>query len=330
MDGVGNSSIYFMNLLKSFFDVLLVANYSNIDGVINFNEYLKNHNPKNILFYHYSTEDLNIKSLLELKFKKRIIYFHGITPPKFFPIGSDLFNSCKKGLSDIKLLFDFDLYLSNSTESKNQFLDKINPNFIDYKKYINMPPIDIFYEDNKNKKSKSLNSELNFYYCGTIINHKNVNLLLDLFNKNSENQIKLSIFTSNSKEDAFNFLGQYKYIEYLKNRINFFHRLEDEKMNFHFQKMNCFITTSLHEGFCIPLFNAIDNFIPVLSFPLKCLEDYFPKEYKYISSIDNLVDIQKKYYHNLENIEPVRDYIRVKTKDLTKTGLDLILKTIFE
>ncbi len=330
MDGVGNSSIYFMNLLKSFFDVLLVANYSNIDGVINFNEYLKNHNPKNILFYHYSIEDLNIKSLLELKFKKRIIYFHGITPPKFFPIGSELFNSCKKGLSDIKLLFDFDLYLSNSTESKNQFLDKINPNFIDSKKYINMPPIDMFYENNNNKKRNSLNSELNFYYCGTIINHKNVNLLLDLFNKNSENQIKLSIFTSTSKEDTFNFLEQYKYIEYLKNGINFFHRLEDEKMNFHFQKMNCFITTSLHEGFCIPLFNAIDNFIPVLSFPLKCLEDYFPKEYKYISSIDNLVDIQKKYYHNLENIKPVRDYIRGKTKDLTKTGFDLILKTIFE
>ena len=330
MDGVGNSSIYFMNLLKNFFDVLLVANYSNIDGVINFNEYLKNHNPKNILFYHYSIEDLNIKSLLELKFKKRIIYFHGITPPKFFPIGSELFNSCKKGLSDIKLLFDFDLYLSNSTESKNQFLDKINPNFIDSKKYINMPPVDMFYENNKNKKRNSLNSELNFYYCGTIINHKNVNLLLDLFNKNSENQIKLSIFTSTSKEDTFNFLEQYKYIEYLKNGIKFFHRLEDEKMNFHFQKMNCFITTSLHEGFCIPLFNAIDNFIPVLSFPLKCLEDYFPKEYKFISSIDNLVDIQKKYYHNLENIEPIRDYIRGKTKDLTKTGLDLILKTIFE
>ena len=36
---------------------------------------------------------------------------------------------------------------------------------------------------------------------------------------------------------------------------------------------------SLHEGFCIPLFNSIDNFNPSLSFPLKCLEDYFPKEF---------------------------------------------------
>ena len=39
MDGVGNSSIYFMNSLKSFADVELVAHYSNINGVTNFNEY---------------------------------------------------------------------------------------------------------------------------------------------------------------------------------------------------------------------------------------------------------------------------------------------------
>ena len=123
MDGVGNSSIYFMNLLNNIADIELVAHYSNISGVINFNEYIKKHNPNNILFYHYSIEDINLKLLLELNFKK-IIFFHGITPPRFFPNGSDLFNNCTKGLSDINFLNDFDLYISNSTESKNQFLKK--------------------------------------------------------------------------------------------------------------------------------------------------------------------------------------------------------------
>ena len=328
MDGVGNSSIYFMNLFKSFADVDLVANYSNIPFVINFKEYLKKHNANNILFYHYSIEDLNIKSLLELKFKKRIIYYHGITPPKFFPLGSKLFNSCKKGLSDINLLKDFDLYLSNSTSSKNQFLDNFNQNFVDNEKFVKMPPIDMF-NDNKNTYNvKPHKSGLNFYYCGTLINHKNVNLLLDIFNKNSNNKIKLSIFTSSSKEDSYKFLREEKYKEYLKNKINFYHKLEDEKMNINIQNMNCFITLSLHEGFCIPLFDAINNFKPVLSFPLKCLEDYFPKNYKYISKVDNLVIIQNKYNHNLENIEIFRDFIRDNVKNLTKSGLDSIISRI--
>ena len=328
MDGVGNSSLYFMNLFKSFADVDLVANYSNIPFVINFKEYLKKHNFNNILFYHYSTEDLNIKLLLELKFKKRIIYYHGITPPKFFPIDSNLFKSCKKGLSDINLLVDFDLYLSNSTASKNQFFNHFNTNFLDYENFVNMPPVDIFSKDSKTYKIKSQKSELDFYYCGTLINHKNVNLLLELFNGNTNKKFNLSIFTSFSKEDSFNILGEKRYKEYLKNRINFFHKLEDENMNINLQKMNCFITLSLHEGFCIPLFDAINNFKPVLSFPLKCLVDYFPKNYKYISKVDDLSNMENKYFYNLEHIETFRDFIRYKSKDLTKTGLDLIISRI--
>ena len=104
MDGVGNSAIYFKKLLNKSAETELVAHYSNINCVTSFKEYIKKHNANNILFYHYSIEDINLNLLLKLKFKKRIIYFHGITPPKFFPYGSDLFNSCKRGLSDINFL----------------------------------------------------------------------------------------------------------------------------------------------------------------------------------------------------------------------------------
>ena len=118
MDGVGNSSIYFKNLLENFSNVELIAHHSNIEGVKSLQYYLNIHDPNNILFYHYSIFDINIKLLLALNFRKRIIYHHGITPPKFFPEGSELYNNCKKGIADINLLDGFDLYISNSSESK--------------------------------------------------------------------------------------------------------------------------------------------------------------------------------------------------------------------
>ena len=328
MDGVGNSLIYFKNLLKKFTDVVTVANYSNITGVLNLEEYIKKHETKNILFYHYSIADPNIKLLLTLKFKKRIIYYHGITPAKFFPNSSKLFNNCKKGLSDISILQDFDLYISNSTASKTQFLENLKQNFFGSKKFIIMPPINNFSDKNSYIQGKILESEINFYYCGTIFNHKNVNLLLDAFNKNKKNNLKLSIFTSSYREECLKFLGEEKYSEYLKNSIKFFYRLEDEKMDLLSEYMNCFITFSMHEGFCIPLFDAINKFKPTLSFPLKCLEDYFPKEYKYISNIYDTLDIQKKYHHNLEYIEIFREFIKDKSEGFTKSGLDLIVKLI--
>ena len=328
MDGVGNSTIYFMNSLKSFADIELVAHYSNINGVTTFNEYFKKHDPNNILFYHYSIEDLNLKLLLNLSFKKRIIFYHGITPPKFFSYGSELFNNCKKGLSDINLLNNFDLYISNSTESKNQFLKKVNDNFIENENFIIMPPIDLFLKNTKNQENKSLKSGLKFYYCGTFSNHKNVNSLLELFNKHQTSQYKLSIFTSSSKLDCINYLGNNKYREFLKNGIKFFHQLEDEKLNNNLKTMNCFITFSLHEGFCIPLFNSINDFNPVLSLPLKCLQDYFPKNYKYISHNENFEEIQKKYLYNLKHINQFRNFIKDKVKGLTQTGLNRIKNII--
>ena len=69
-----------------------------------------------------------------------------------------------------------------------------------------MPPIDLFLKNTKNHENKSLNSGLKFYYCGTFSNHKNVNSLLELFNKNHTSQDKLSIFTSSSKLDCINYL----------------------------------------------------------------------------------------------------------------------------
>ena len=322
MDGVGNSSIYFRNLLKSFADIELVAHYSNIKKVTNFNEYFKKHDPNNILFYHYSIEDINLKLLLKLSFKKRIIFYHGITPPKFFSEGSELFNNCKKGLSDINLLNDFDLYISNSTESKNQFLNNSNNSFINNENFIIMPPIELFLQNKKYYKIKPFKSVIKFYYCGTFSNHKNVNSLLNLFNKHQTSQHKLSIFTSSSKLDCINYLGNDKYNEFLKNGINFFHQLEDQKLNNNLKTMNCFITLSLHEGFCIPLFNSIDNFNPVLSLPLKCLQDYFPKNYKFISHKNNFAEIQKKYLYNLEHINEFRNFIKDKSKSLTQKGLN--------
>ncbi len=328
MDGVGNSSIYFKNLLKNFADTELVAHYSNINGVISFNDYIKKHNPNNILFYHYSIEDINLNLLIKLKFKKRIIYFHGITPPKFFPYGSDLFNSCKKGLSDINNLIDFDLYIANSTESKNQFLKRFNKNFIASNDFIIMPPINLFSSEKTYYKNKSFKSDLNFYYCGTMSNHKNVNLLVNLYNKNANNNFKLSIFTSFSKEDSLSYLGENKYTESLKNGLKYYHKLCDQDMKRNLLNMNCFITLSLHEGFCIPLFNAIDDFNPVLTLPLKCLNDYFPKEYKYISSIDNFKNVKDTYFYNLEHLNEFRDYIKEKVKKFTKIGLHHIVDKI--
>lgn len=327
MDGVGNSSIYFKNNLEKFLDVELISHHSNIEGVKSFHDYLKIHDPKNILLYHYSIFDINIKSLLELNFRKRIIYYHGITPPKFFPKGSELYSNCKKGLADINLLDGFDLYISNSSESKLQFLENLNKKYIE-NRHIIMPPTELFKREEEKLNNKKKISNLDFYYCGTLSKHKNVYSLLEIFNKWNKDHSKLSIFTSFSKDDTLGYLGENKYMEFQDKGISFFHRLNDLEMSKLKISMHCFITFSMHEGFCIPLFNSIENLSPTISYPLKCLEDYLPLDYKFLDKKDSLENIKEKYYYNLENIRKTKNFIKEKCLIYADTGIKLIFKTI--
>ena len=327
MDGVGNSSLYFKNILEKFLNVELIAHHSNIEGVKSFHDYLKIHDPKNILLYHYSIFDINIKSLLELNFRKRIIYYHGITSPKFFPKGSELYNNCKQGLADINLLDGFDLYISNSSESKLQFLENLNKKNIE-NLHIIMPPTKLFKRKEEKLNIKKKSSNLDFYYCGTLSKHKNVYSLLEIFNKWNKNHLRLSVFTSFTKDDTLVYLGENKYIEFQDKGIRFFHRLNDLEMSKLKTSMDCFITFSMHEGFCIPLFNSIENLSPTISYPLKCLEDYFPVDYKFLDKNDSLENIQEKYYSNLEEIRKTKNFIKDKCLSYTETGTKLIFKTI--
>lgn len=327
MDGVGNSVLYFKNLLKNFAEIEIISHHSNIKGVINFNKYLQSHQENNILLYHYSIYDVNLKLLLELNFKKRIIYYHGITYPDFFEKDSDLYKNCKRGLSEINLLDKFDLYISNSSQSHNQFLKNVNKRNLEIN-HIVMPPIELFKSKLPVLKDKLDKSILNFYYCGTLSNHKNVKSMIELF-KNSKNyDLQLSIITSFSKNDAMGYLGEEKYYEFSNNGMRFFHRLNNLDMAKLIKKMNCFITFSLHEGFCIPLFNSIENSIATITYPLACLKDYFPADYKFLTKDDSIENIVDKYYYNFENIKKSKEFIKEKCTYYSRTGLDLILKEI--
>lgn len=84
----------------------------------------------------------------------------------------------------------------------------------------------------------------------------------------------------------------------------------------------------MHEGFCIPLFNSIENLSPTISYPLKCLEDYLPLDYKFLDKKDSLENIKEKYYYNLENIRKTKNFIKEKCLIYADTGIKLIFKTI--
>lgn len=309
MDGVGNSVLYFNKIFSKNYPTRVIAHYSNIEGVINFEDYEKEHEDNNILLYHYSISDVRILSLLKLKFRKRIVYYHGITPPKYFLKNSELYNNCLKGLKDIYLLNEFDLFISNSKASKKQFLLNIGKTFSEVNKFIIMPPID--FKKDLTPSIKDENTKTNAFYCGTLANHKNVKSMIDIFCTDIS-EFKLNIFTAFSELEAINVFGEDSFREFKNKGIKFFHKLSNKEMIKKMLTMNLFVSFSLHEGFCIPVYDSIQYLIPSMTYKLSCYEEYFPSNYKYIDLDDNLINLKEKYFYNLSNIKQTKELINIK------------------
>ena len=328
LDGVGNSIKYFNSILSCKFETLLVAIHSDIENVCNINDYLDIHEETNVLIYHFSIYDLSQETILNLNFQRKIIYYHGITNPSLFRESFETSNECRKGLEQIKKLDIFDLYFANSSYSKNQFLaySSCRESSISFNI---MPPINIIDEDfGPIKKISLCNSEnLNYYYLGTLGEHKNVKELCELFLEN-EDKCKLNIITSFSKIDTISYFKKDTYYKYLANDICFYHRLSDNKKNKIINDKNCFITFSSHEGFCIPIFEAIYLYKPVLAHKLTCLSDYFPSDYFYLDTNKTYSELSENYILNYINISKNRAYILDKYQKYLKDSWHSIFSLI--
>ena len=99
LDGVGNSVRYFKNIFDIKFDTQLVSIHSDIKGVKTISDYLKIHDKSNILIYHFSIYDLAQEKILNLNFKERIIYYHGITEPSLLRNNHTVSLECTEDLN---------------------------------------------------------------------------------------------------------------------------------------------------------------------------------------------------------------------------------------
>ena len=313
-DGVGNSAIHFNNFFSRFHETIMVSIDKDVNDVLGIDEYRKDHSKENILFYHFSIFDRNLDDILKLNFKYKIIYFHGITTPELLD-NEFTKNECNKGIEQIKLLNNFDLYLFNSPQSKSQFLKNLNTN-LEIRSLI-LPPLDLndrFLINNHNLINLQKKEKYNAFYLGTLSSHKNISELLD-FCERFKNQINLSIFTSDPNFLNNEFMQKYKLNNENLN-LSFKYKCSDNDLLNYIKGMDFFITFSKHEGFCLPLFESIFLNKSLLVKELDTFKFFLPPDFKFLNNDYDFYDIENTILINSMNINITRDYVSEKLKNL--------------
>lgn len=223
-----------------------------------------------IIMYHLSTGSKLNYSLEKYDCRKLMIY-HNITPPHFFDgYNAAAASNARYGLDGLKHLADkFDYCMADSDFNKN---DLINAG---YKCPIDVRPILIPFEDYEKKPDSSIirkygdDGWTNIIFVGRIAPNKKQQDVISAFcwyKKNINPKSRLIFVGSyNGMEKYYNRLVRYVNALQLEDVI-FTGHIKFPEILAWYRAADVFLCMSEHEGFCVPLVEAMYFGVPVIAY----------------------------------------------------------------
>lgn len=275
-DAVGNDTIAIKELLKQagYNNTKIYA--ENIDQRLpeNTAEHISNMpvlSDDDVILYHGST-GTNINRMLPYLKGKKIMRYHNITPPKYFKDYSEVvFNNCKNGLQEMRnLLTTFDYCIAASQYNKQDLED------MGYTCPIDVCPILIPFDDYKKEPSRKTIKKYiddgftNILFVGRVApnkKHEDILRAFTCYQKCYNNSARLIFAGSyNGMEQYYERLFEYaKKLDILDNIIFTNHIKFDEILAW-YNMADVFFCMSEHEGFCVPLVEAMYFNVPIIAY----------------------------------------------------------------
>lgn len=274
-DAVGNDArALYESIKKKGYETGIYA--ENIDVRLNGTEGIKRIDqipqlkPEDIILYHLA---IGTKLNFELKnyTGRKIIIYHNITPSEFFyGYNFDSYHLCKDGLLGAKYLGGYAEYvLADSQFNKRCLLE------LGYQCKMDVLPILIPMEDYQKKPNQKIiekygNSDCtNILFTGRIApNKKQEDIILAFayyqkyYNKNS----RLFLVGSDAGMESYsNQLNQYVKKLGVKN-VHFTGHIAFDEILAYYRVADAFLCQSEHEGFCVPLVEAMIFNVPIIAY----------------------------------------------------------------
>lgn len=232
---------------------------------------------EDIILYHLST-GTRLNYELECYKGRKIMIYHNITPPDFFhEYSSHAWELCTDGLRGMKYLSDKVQYcLADSAFNKRQLMDS------GYSCSIDVLPILIPFQDYEKKPNQKIiktyteDGYTNILFTGRIAPNKKQEDVIRIFYhyKKRYNQ-KSRLFLVGSyggMERYYQRLQDYVQMLQLKD-VYFTGHIRFEEILAYYKIADAFVCMSEHEGFCVPLVEAMYFHIPVLAYDSSAVAD---------------------------------------------------------
>lgn len=225
-----------------------------------------NGNPKNILFVHHSMGFDLFDKIISLPDKKALIY-HNITPEKFF---DDLYTKkyIRLGLNQAKNYKNFlDYFIADSNYNRKCLIEMGYRNVDVMPIQLSLNRFDYVVSDSNIKQQYK--ETTNILFVGRIAPNKRQDDVIRAFS------VYRKHFNPNAKLLLVGDTGFTAYVESLKNlvrqldiedRVDFFGKVSEEELKAAYEVSKLFLCMSEHEGFGVPLLEAMIFGMPVITY----------------------------------------------------------------
>jgi glycosyltransferase involved in cell wall biosynthesis len=279
-DAIGNFNLQIRSYLDGL-DVpcrLYAAHYDESQNlnIAPYDDFFDEYTESDVLLCHFSIYEERNERLRAVCIPKAV-YYHGITPPHYFESYDKVTaENCARGLMQFDCFRDFDFFVANSKYNLDQLLDRICENDEGLRRKLSSasavcPPFITSAQSDWNRivRPGKHENDCALLYVGRIAPHKCVHELFELLDAlvNRGVDASLHIVGSCAAPSYCVVLENLMAGEYLpiRDRIFLHGHVPPVELDRLYSASDVFVTMSEHEGFCVPLVEAMHFSMPILA-----------------------------------------------------------------
>ena len=222
---------------------------------------------RNIVLYHFSLAGDDVTEFIKNLPEKKGLIYHNITPPRFFdnydPTLSEL---CRNGLLELKTIAPY--ILIGIGDSEYNRIDLENSGFTK----TGVLPILINFDNFDQKRlcnNQLRNDTINILFVGRIAPNKKFEDLIKIFyyfNKSINQKSHLILVGDKQVPQYYADLQKLVLKLNLTDDVFFVGSVKDDELSSYYKNADIFLCMSEHEGFCVPLLEAMYHDIPIIAY----------------------------------------------------------------
>jgi len=224
---------------------------------------------EDLLIYHLSTGTELNNTVQNFRCRK-VMFYHNITPPAYFaPYNRDLEELCLSGLQGmIHLRNSFETVVADSEFNRQNLLDA------GYTSHIHVAPILIPFKDYEQKPDPEIvkrysDGHHNILFVGRIAPNKKQEDVIRAFHcyqLNYDPQARLFLIGSSGGMDSYlEKLKRYTCELGIEEKVIFSGHISFQQILAYYHVADAFLCMSEHEGFCVPLVEAMYFKVPIIA-----------------------------------------------------------------